>query len=224
VKLVARAPADRVGPEGLEEAVRVVAVATGRQVRAAGFELRPFAGAAIAPATTEPSTRRPSGLVLVWLTDPVDPGQVAALRAAPAGLGWTDAVVVEEHVIADDARPSDVTRIGFLRRRPELSRDEFARHWLTVHAPLVLAHDPLFVRYVANVPVGNANVDGIVEQHFPDAATWAEHDRRIVEERPAVLADVRRMLEDMEQFAATRVATAGGEAARQRITGRRRAR
>jgi hypothetical protein len=133
------------------------------------------------------------------------------LRAVATELGWQDATPVEEHVVHDLGLHAGVARIGFLRRRPELSREEFARHWIDVHGPLVLAHDPLFVRYVANVVTApDSAVDGIVEQYFPDAATWAEHDRRILEERPAVSADIQTFLGGMEQLVATPLATAGG--------------
>jgi len=50
-----------------------------------------------------------------------------------------------------------------LRRRAELTHDEFVRHWQTVHVPLALAHHPHMTRYVTN----------IVEQRLsPDAPEW----------------------------------------------------
>ncbi|HTO67406.1 MAG TPA: EthD domain-containing protein [Bradyrhizobium sp.] len=47
--------------------------------------------------------------------------------------------------------------IYFARRRPELTREEFDRHWVEHHAPLVRAHrDVLGIRrYIQTVPLAN---------------------------------------------------------------------
>lgn len=69
-----------------------------------------------------------------------------------------------------------IKRISLLVRKPELSREAFARHWREVHGPLALRL-PKVVRYVQNhivdegprhphLPPGAQQVDGIVEFWF----------------------------------------------------------
>jgi hypothetical protein len=64
-----------------------------------------------------------------------------------------------------------VKRIAFLRRIPAITRDEFARHWTDVHAPLARRHHPALWRYAQNVVTepltpGAPEADGIVELSF----------------------------------------------------------
>jgi len=94
-------------------------------------------------------------------------------------------------------------RLGFIVRRSGLSLQDFREHWLERHAPLVMAHTPLFDRYVSNIPPADCPWDGIVEQWFADESTWLEHDRRILEERPEVRADIPRFVGSLRQYVAT---------------------
>lgn len=58
-----------------------------------------------------------------------------------------------------------IKTVTLLRRRPDLTREEFDRHWRTVHAPLVLAL-PGVVAYVQGRVLGDVldtDVDGIAE-------------------------------------------------------------
>jgi uncharacterized protein (TIGR02118 family) len=50
-----------------------------------------------------------------------------------------------------------------LRRRPDLSHDQFVEHWQTQHVPLALAHHPHMTRYVTNI---------VTEKLSPDAPDW----------------------------------------------------
>ena len=64
-----------------------------------------------------------------------------------------------------------VVRIAFVRRAAGMSREEFAEHWTSVHAPLARKHHPTLVRYVQNVVIepvtpGAPEVDGIAELGF----------------------------------------------------------
>jgi hypothetical protein len=191
MKLIARCPRERVREEEL------AGIAAQLEAdRATGYELAPPVAPDLTPGADGTATA-PAGLLMAWL-----PG------AAPGPeVGSIDALEVrEENVILDTGAPTAVARIGFLRRRPDLTHQEFADHWLRIHTRLVLEHDPLFARYVANLLDPASGWDGVVEQHFADRETWAEHDRRIVTERPAVREDIPKMLDSMEQFAATPVA------------------
>jgi hypothetical protein len=134
------------------------------------------------------------------------PGPPRDLTPADLVARWgvIGAWEVEEHVAAGPVRTTRaaVHRLGFVIRRPELDRDAFAAHWTGIHAPLVMASDPLFDHYVLHTMRGDGGPwDGIVDQRFRDVATWAEHDRRIVEERPHVRADIGRFVLRIVQVA-----------------------
>ena len=72
-----------------------------------------------------------------------------------------------------------IKSISLLTRRPELSHDEFVRHWVEIHAPLAHAV-PGVRRYVQNhiegerrradIPTHEIAVDGIAELWFDDRA------------------------------------------------------
>lgn len=72
-----------------------------------------------------------------------------------------------------------IKSLSLLTRRPELSHDEFVRHWLDIHAPLAHAV-PGVSRYVQNhiegerkrpdIPETEVAVDGIAELWYDDRA------------------------------------------------------
>ena len=72
-----------------------------------------------------------------------------------------------------------IKRISLLQRRPELSHEEFVKHWLEVHGPLA-RKVPGVRRYVQNhirdtssradVPDLDIEIDGIAELWWDDAA------------------------------------------------------
>jgi uncharacterized protein (TIGR02118 family) len=72
-----------------------------------------------------------------------------------------------------------IKSISLLTRRPELSHDEFVRHWLDIHAPLAHAV-PGVRRYVQNhiegertradIATTDVAVDGIAELWYDDRA------------------------------------------------------
>jgi hypothetical protein len=171
--------------------------------RSAAYEVKPHTGAALASNAGGPAPQA-EGLAMLWLSH----GSVVsdAVGRARTQLRSSASFPVDEHVIHDDGNAATVVRVGFIRRHDHLSHSEFVDHWLNVHTALVMAHQPLFGRYVANVLDPAGGWDGIVEQHFADAATWDKHDRRILTERPVVREDISRMIAGMTQFAAVPVA------------------
>lgn len=63
--------------------------------------------------------------------------------------------------------------VTLLKRRPDLTTEEFHRYWRDVHAPLMLAV-PGCVRYIQGRPVPgyrDAGVDGVAEVWYPDEQT-----------------------------------------------------
>ena len=70
-----------------------------------------------------------------------------------------------------------IKSISLLTRRPELTHEEFVRHWIEIHAPIAHAV-PGMRRYVQNhivetrtrpdIPETMVDVDGIAETWFDD--------------------------------------------------------
>lgn len=96
-------------------------------------------------------------------------GQRAVAADVAAFMGGAHAYATTEVVQKSVAerqpgqRTAGVKMFCPLRRRPELTHEEFVRHWQTVHVPLALAHHPHMTRYVTN----------IVDQRLsPDAPEW----------------------------------------------------
>jgi uncharacterized protein (TIGR02118 family) len=75
-----------------------------------------------------------------------------------------------------------IKSISLLTRRPELTHEQFVRHWVEVHAPLAHAV-PGMRRYVQNhivgtrarpdIPETDVAVDGIAETWFDDSEAMA---------------------------------------------------
>jgi hypothetical protein len=130
----------------------------------------------------------------------------------PAGTGeWVDdAQVVESlevrlHEVHDALTASDgasVARIGLLRRRRGMTREEFGDHYLCHHVPLVMDQGPLFQQYSVSLVDSprDGGWDAVVWQTFADLATWAEHDRQVMEEKPAVREDLARFVGELVSF------------------------
>jgi hypothetical protein len=166
----------------------------GRLDRCLGLTLAPFAVGEDAP----------DAALMVWAPDStaIDVGALADLDRADES--WDRLVAVHEHVLMSSKEhdPSAVVRLGFISRLNGITSDEFGRHWLDEHAPLVLASGPLFDRYVVNLTIDDvAGWDGFVEQQFADRASMEEHDRQVFSDKPAIAADVRTFIGGAQQFA-----------------------
>ncbi len=72
-----------------------------------------------------------------------------------------------------------IKSIGLLTRKPELTHEQFMKHWVEIHAPLAHAV-PGVRRYVQNhiveertrpdIPTTDVAIDGIAELWFDDRA------------------------------------------------------
>lgn len=72
-----------------------------------------------------------------------------------------------------------IKSVGLLTRRPELTHEQFVRHWIDIHAPLAHAV-PGVRRYVQNhiveerhradIPTTEVEIDGIAELWYDDRA------------------------------------------------------
>ena len=73
-----------------------------------------------------------------------------------------------------------IKRVSLLTRKDDMSREQFTRHWLEIHAPLARPV-PGLRRYVqshileefrrADIPTSPVQVDGIAELWFDDRAS-----------------------------------------------------
>jgi uncharacterized protein (TIGR02118 family) len=120
--------------------------------------------------------------------------------ADPARLGarvW--AWEVEAHAVIRAATPCPLTMVALTRRRPELSRAEFAAHWTERHAPLARRHHVGLADYSQHVVVraltADADeVDGIALLGF---ASRDDFDTRFSDSdagKEAIRADVREFI------------------------------
>jgi hypothetical protein len=124
-------------------------------------------------------------------------------RAVGARLGTDWCWTTDQHVFveSDEPLPGAVHRFAMARRMAHLDHGQFRSHYLRTHAPLVVAQGPLFDRYVVSM-IDDEQWDAVAEQRFADFDTWAEHDRQIFEDKPAVRADLPNFLGGVVQLAA----------------------
>jgi len=93
-----------------------------------------------------------------------------------------------------------IKSIGLLTRRPELTHEQFVKHWVEIHAPLAHAV-PGVRRYVQNhiseertrpdIPTTDVAIDGIAELWYDDRAAM---------ERANASPEARRLHDDGALF------------------------
>ena len=97
-----------------------------------------------------------------------------------------------------DGEPSPGVKMVYpVRRKPDITREQFAEHWITKHVPIVLRYMNGVSRYVTNVVVGPwgkaPELDGLVELHYLDPEAM-KGPRYNAPEAEAIMA------EDVSQF------------------------
>lgn len=96
-------------------------------------------------------------------------GQAIIGRDVATFLGGAHAYATTEIVQRSTAarplgqRTSGIKMFCPLRRRPDLTHEQFVAHWQTVHVPLALTHHPHMIRYVTNI---------VDERLSPGAPEW----------------------------------------------------
>ena len=70
-----------------------------------------------------------------------------------------------------------VKLMGMLKRKDDITPEEYYRYWHDVHAPLVLKMVPGIIKYIQNHAVrlssgGEPQFDGVAEVWFEDLVTW----------------------------------------------------
>lgn len=142
-------------------------------------------------------------------------GEAAIRQDVARFLARADAYATAERVHKDETpacalgeRTPGVKWIYALKRRPELTRSEFAEHWQGAHVPLVLKHQPSLTRYVTNLVDARLSDagdewDGFAEFHFA---------REKAAQRPFDSAEgERRVTESLERFVESRRVYSVGE-------------
>jgi uncharacterized protein (TIGR02118 family) len=99
-----------------------------------------------------------------------------------------------------------------VKRRPELTREEFDRHWIERHAPLVRAHRaPLGIkRYVQTVPLDNRAAQAAIQAGRGAEAVdfdgcgelwWDDLETHLAARKtPEGAAALRLLIEDERRF------------------------
>ena len=135
-------------------------------------------------------------VMLAWADDGAD-FDVEALTGGRPATGYR----VEERLQWDNGPPAaGVTRLSFVRRRPGITREQFADHWANVHSPLARRHHPALWRYVQNVVVaplapGAPEVDGIAELGFRSKEDMSAGIYDSPEGAAIIRADVSRFID-----------------------------
>ena len=89
--------------------------------------------------------------------------------------------------------------VALMRRKPELTPDEFGEHWTERHTPLALAHHAGLHDYTQNLVVttltpGAEEVDGVAELGFRTREEFETEFYDSDDGRRAIGEDVRRFM------------------------------
>ncbi len=127
-------------------------------------------------------------------------------------MGHADAYVTMEHIQKDEQRPPvmgqespSVKMVFPMRRRADITHDQFVDHWLGTHAPLACKHHPGLSKYVTNVvdarlSPNSPEWDGIAELHFPSLEALATGMFDSPAGEAIIRADIERFIGPMSTY------------------------
>lgn len=132
-------------------------------------------------------------------------GEKVVQRDVARFMGGANAFAVSEHVQKNEPPPAPLgTRVAGIkllcpvRRRQNMTHDQFVDHWLGRHVPLALRHHPGLVKYVTNVVDEHLSEEGETWDGFAELHFASERD---LKERMFDSADGERIiLEDVARF------------------------
>jgi uncharacterized protein (TIGR02118 family) len=88
-----------------------------------------------------------------------------------------------------------IKTITIAHRNPNMTHEEFSKHWLEVHGPLAAKLIPYVKRYVQNhfvkVPGMEFQGDGVVELWFDSVEAWQE-SQKVIHQTPALIEDGKK--------------------------------
>ncbi|WAX59281.1 EthD domain-containing protein [Jatrophihabitans cynanchi] len=93
--------------------------------------------------------------------------------------------------------------LGVLRRRDDMSPEEFGSYWREHHSKVTISYEPTFGRYVTNTVAavaGDFQWDGVVEQYYRTTQDLVDHVRLAREGRPRITEDIPRFVAHMIMF------------------------
>ncbi len=114
--------------------------------------------------------------------------------------------------------------VGLLTRKPELTHEQFVKHWLEIHGPLAHAV-PGIRRYVQShivgtrtrpdIPETDVEVDGIAELWYDDQAALARaaaspEMKRLTDDGALFIGRIKTYIIDEKQIIPTGLIAAGG--------------
>jgi uncharacterized protein (TIGR02118 family) len=132
----------------------------------------------------------------VLVTAPVDdPGPIEPARLGARVWAWT----VEERRPRIGDEECAVTMVALMRRRPDLSHEDFAGHWTERHTPLALAHHAGLYDYTQNLVIDALTpeadeIDGVAELGFRTRTDFETRFYDSEDGRRAIGEDVRRFM------------------------------
>ena len=130
---------------------------------------------------------------------------VTAAVEDPHGLALSDLGGRVWAWTVDERRPRvgdercDVTMVALMRRKPDLTHEEFVDHWTANHTPLALQHHAGLCDYTQNLVIdplipGTDAVDGVAELGFRTRDDFETRFYDSDDGRRAIGEDVRRFM------------------------------
>jgi uncharacterized protein (TIGR02118 family) len=196
-----------------------VAFVDGTEATRAAVDVRarPDELLSLAAADTE---RDASAVIALW---DVDSPRAALSFPLPDGARLIGAYRVDEVVQKDYQRtwPSGETSPGvklfcFVRRKGDITHDDYSKHWRENHGPLAVARQPGFWHYVQNhvaesLTDSTPDVDGLGELHYRSVEAVETETYDSEEGQQLIWDDTLRFMDhDRSTVLVTRETVVGG--------------
>ncbi|WP_159078099.1 EthD domain-containing protein [Homoserinimonas hongtaonis] len=136
---------------------------------------------------------------------PADLASIAYAVDGPEAVAGASLVIPAEGQLMFERDGSGPGRGGVLRlllniRRPDISREQFAHHWRTVHAQLAIERNPHYDYYITNISTDPASVwDGVLQEWFPSEEAFVIHETGLQNVKKAVSDDYPLFLADSQE-------------------------
>jgi hypothetical protein len=161
------------------------------------------------PASKQPGRRlyslefRPHARQQHGLPEPLAGVKFAA--EGPEAVEGAVLVILAEGQLMFERPGSGPGRGGVLRlllnvRHPDITREQFATHWRTVHAPLAIERNPRYDYYITSISVDpDSKYDGVLQEWFPSREAFEEHEAGLQDVKKVVSDDYALFLADSQE-------------------------